>query len=246
MRLLGLLGAAALTAVLIALLPGGDSKPHRPARSARPTAAIPSSATTRRSAVAAPKRVQPSTTAIVEQLAAAGSLPQTHAFPSAGDPRFKALIASLWAGIAQSSANVALPAFFPKQAYVQLKAIPSAESDWSGRLVHDYALDIAAAHALLGANASSAEFVAVNVQSSYGHWVPPGVCANGIGYYEMPGARLVYRQRGQIRSFGIASMISWRGVWYVVHLGAVLRSGESGVVDEPASGAGTPAYSGTC
>ena len=155
-------------------------------------------------------------------------------------------MASLWAGIAHSSANVALPAFFPKQAYVQLKAIASAESDWSGRLVHDYALDIAAAHALLGANASSAQFVAVNVQSSYGHWVPPGVCANGIGYYEMPGARLVYRQRGQIRSFGIASMISWRGVWYVVHLGAILRPDGGGVVDDASTGAGASAPSSTC
>ena len=41
-------------------------------------------------------------------------------------------------------------------------------------------------------------------------------------------------------------MISWRGVWYVVHLGAILRSGESGMVDEPSSGAGVSTYSGTC
>jgi hypothetical protein len=57
---------------------------------------------------------------------------------------------------------------------------------------------------------------------------------------------VVYRQAGQVRSFGIASMISWRGVWYVVHLGAILRPTASGTVDEPASGEGTSAYSGTC
>jgi hypothetical protein len=62
----------------------------------------------------------------------------------------------------------------------------------------------------------------------------------------MPNARVTYRAGGQLRSFGIASMISWRGVWYVVHLGAVLRSADSGTVDEPALGAGTSAYSGTC
>ena len=49
----------------------------------------------------------------------------------------------------------------------------------------------------------------------------------------MPNARVVYREDGQIRSFGIASMISWRGVWYVVHLGAILRSSDAGAVDEP-------------
>jgi hypothetical protein len=31
-----------------------------------------------------------------------------------------------------------------------------------------------------------------------------------------------------------------------VHLGAILRSGEEGVVDEPSVGQGESAYSGTC
>jgi hypothetical protein len=155
-------------------------------------------------------------------------------------------MASLWAGIAGGSVTPALPAFFPKGAYVQLKAIGAAGSDWSNRLVHDYALDIAAAHALLGNHAGQATLVEVKVQSSYGHWVPPGVCYNEVGYYEMPNARVVYSEDGQFHSFGIASMISWRGVWYVVHLGAILRSTDTGMVDEPASGPGTSEYSGTC
>ena len=155
-------------------------------------------------------------------------------------------MASLWSGIEQNLVGTALPAFFPKGAYVQLKAIPSAGSDWSGRLVHDYALDIAAAHALLGSDAAHAQLVAVSAPSGYGHWVPPGVCYNDVGYYELPNARVVYRKNGELRSFGIASMISWRGVWYVVHLGAILRQADVGMVDEPSSGAGSSAYSGTC
>jgi len=177
---------------------------------------------------------------------APGSLPQTHAYPSGRSAEFKSLMASLWAGIVHDSPAPALAAFFPKGAYVQLKAIASASSDWSDRLVHDYGLDITAAHALLGDNAGHARLIAVNVPSSYGHWIEPSVCYNSIGYYEMPNARVVYREDGQISSFGIASMISWRGVWYVVHLGAILRSTDSGTVDEPASGPGTSAYSGTC
>ena len=107
-------------------------------------------------------------------------------------------------------------------------------------------LDIAAAHALLGRNAAPAKLVRVEVNSSYGHWIEPGVCYNSIGYYEMPNARIVYQQGGQTRSFGIASMISWRGVWYVVHVGAVPRSSDVGVVAEPAAGSGVSVYSGTC
>ncbi len=175
-----------------------------------------------------------------------GSLPQTHAYPSGTNTQFKSLMASLWAGIVHDSLIQALAAFFPKDAYVQLKAIASAGSDWSDRLVHDFSLDIVAAHALLGRRAAFARLVAVNVPSSYGHWIEPGVCYNSIGYYEMPNARVVYREDGQLRSFGIASMISWRGVWYVVHLGAILRSTDSGTVDEPTSGPGSSAYSGTC
>jgi hypothetical protein len=177
---------------------------------------------------------------------APGALPQTNAFPSSSTPGFRAEMAALWQGIVTGSAAPAMPAFFPKAAYLQVKEIPDAAADWSNRLVHDYALDIAAAHALLEPHAASARLLAVNVPSSYGHWVPPGTCYNGVGYFEVPNSRVVYSEGRQVHSFGIASMISWRGVWYVVHLGAVLREGEGGVVDEPSAGAGTSAYSGTC
>jgi hypothetical protein len=175
-----------------------------------------------------------------------GSLPQTHAQPSGHSALFKSLMASLWAGVVKDSVATALPAFFPRGSYVQLKAIGSPGSDWRYRLVHDYAVDIAAAHRLLGSGAAQAQLVAVKVVDSYSHWVPEGVCYNSVGYYEMPDARVVYREHGQIHSFGIASMISWRGEWYVVHLGAVLREGEEGIVDEPSLGTGSSVYSGTC
>jgi hypothetical protein len=155
-------------------------------------------------------------------------------------------MASLWRGVVTGSPAPARAAFFPEAAYLQLKDIPDAAGDWGNRLIRDYALDIRAAHALLGSAAARARLLSVDVPSSYAHWVPPGTCENGVGYYEVPNSRVVYSTGGRIHSFGIASMISWRGVWYVVHLGAVLREGEDGVVDEPASGTGTSAYSGTC
>ncbi len=176
-----------------------------------------------------------------------GTLPQTMQFPASSDPQFAAEIQALWQGVVQGSVTPALPAFFPKTAYVQLKTgIGDPGGDWQNRLVADYALDIGAAHALLGADPGQATFVSVSVPEQYGHWIPPGVCANGIGYYEVANSRVVYQLDGVTRSFGIASLISWRGEWYVVHFGAILRSGGGGEVDDPEVGTGSSAPSSTC
>jgi hypothetical protein len=231
------IAGAALAAALIAPWSGG--------RGARPDglrARAPSSSAGARARHSAspPNRAQSTEES-------PGALPQTHALPSASGPRFGQLMAALWRGIAWDSVSHALPAFFPRAAYVRLKAIGSAGADWRDRLVHEYRLDIAAAHALLGSGAGSAQLLGVTVPSSHAHWVPPGACYNAIGYYEVPNARVVYREGGAERSFGIASLISWRGVWYVVHLGSVLRPSEdAGTVDEPTSGGGSSASSGTC
>lgn len=175
---------------------------------------------------------------------APGTLPQTAQVPSAATRAFRAEMAALWRGVEAGSAGPAMPAFFPEAAYVQLKTIGDPQGDWQDRLVGDYQLDLAAAHALLGG--AQAQLVGVQVPSGYAHWVPPGVCDNGVGYYEVPNSRVLYRSGGELRSFGIASMISWRGVWYVVHLGAILRSSDAGVVDAPSAGAGTALPSSTC
>ena len=154
---------------------------------------------------------------------------------------------ALWQGVVAGSVTPALPSFFPRSAYVQLKTgVANPAGDWQNRLVADFGLDIQAAHALLGSDPAASTFQGVSVPEQYGHWIPPGVCANGIGYYEVANARVVYALDGQTRSFGIASLISWRGTWYVVHLGAILRSSASGTVDDPEPGPGTSAPSHTC
>jgi hypothetical protein len=153
---------------------------------------------------------------------------------------------ALWRGVRLGQVRPALAAFFPEGAYRQLKAIYNANADWTSRLVGDYTLDIGAAHALLGPDAASTRLLSVEVPPGFAHWVPPGACYNRVGYWETPNARLVYEAERQVRSFGIASMISWRGVWYVVHLGAVLRTGQAGVVDDPSVGTGTAVPSSTC
>lgn len=186
--------------------------------------------------------VPPSTTTTTTGV---GSLPQTGAFPTTTSPVFDANVAALWNGVVTDSVQVALPGFFPEAAYVQLKAIGNPQADFTDRLVAQFGLDLGAAHALLGPVPTAATFVGVVANSSFAHWVPPGTCYNSIGYFELPNTRVVYSLNGQTDSFGIASMISWRGEWYVVHLGAVSQGGV-GVVDSPEAGPGVPQYSSTC
>jgi hypothetical protein len=185
---------------------------------------------------------------IVDPCPSRFSLPltQTHRIPSAHTPCFRAVVRALWRAARTGSSQGALYAFFPLKAYERVKAIGDPRADYEDRLLADYRLDLSAAHALLGSAARSARLVRVVVPQGNIHWVPPGVCDNRLGYYEVPNSRLVYRVGGQLRSFGIASLIAWRGTWYVVHLGAVTRSGGGGVVDDPSDGPGEPAPSLTC
>ncbi len=212
------------------------SPPPIAARSAHGTTTLPPTTST--------TTLPPTTTTTTTD---PGTLPQTMDFPSSGTPQFTAEMNALWQGVVEGSVDPALAAFFPRTAYVQLKTgIANPSGDWQNRLVADFALDIGAAHALLGPDPTQATLVSVSVPQQYGHWIPPGVCDNGVGYFEVANARVVYQLAGQTRSFGIASLISWRGAWYVVHLGAILRGSGGGMVDEPAIGAGSSAPSRTC
>ena len=173
----------------------------------------------------------------------AGTLPQTRAFPSTGSAAFRHAMADLWLAVTTGNPRFGLPAFFPVAAYKQVKAIPYPAADWQDRLWYDFTLDVRAAHRLL---APGTRLVRVIVPAGDAAWISPGACYNSVGYWHVPGARVVYREHGQERSFGIASLISWRGVWYVVHFGAVLRSAVTGVVDQPAVGPGIPGPPGGC
>jgi len=175
-----------------------------------------------------------------------GTLHQTRALPSAGTRVFHAEMTDLWAAVVTGRARLATQAFFPLSAYTQVKAIADPAADWHSRLLRDFRLDVAAAHRYLGHGAAHARLLRVIVPSAGAAWINPGVCYNSVGYWHVGGARLVYREHGQVRSIGIASLISWRGRWYVVHFGAVLRSGAAGLVDQPAAGPGVPGPAGGC
>jgi hypothetical protein len=148
-------------------------------------------------------------------------LPQTQDKPTASSARFTAGTAALWQAIANDDPDAAMPFFFPLGAYQQVKAISNPESDWRTRLVGAYREDIHSLHGRLGARASAAQLTGIDVPDGQATWVQPGEEYNKGSYWRVYNAQLRYTVDGQAGSFPIASMISWRGEWYVVHLNSI-------------------------
>jgi hypothetical protein len=149
-----------------------------------------------------------------------GVLPQTSVLPSADDPVFEAHVADLWRAVVDGNPTEAMPFFFPLAAYVQVKAIADPVHDWQTRLVADFADDVLADHAALGTAAGAAEFSSASVGPSP-VWVQPGTEYNKGSYWRVYGTTLRYVEADRPGAFVIASMISWRGEWYVVHLASI-------------------------
>ena len=215
----------------------GSATAHASASSSGPTpgAAAPSPSPSPSASALAPLPVAPG----------AGLLHQTMVRPRSSGSAFRAMVADLWLAVRTGKPSLGLPAFFPVDAYKQVKAIYDPAADWRGRLWLDFTLDVRAAHALLGKHPDRARFVRAIVPSGLAAWIDPGVCYNSTGYWHVGNSRVVYRIGRQVRSFGIASLISWRGVWYVVHFGGVVRPAV-GMVDAPAAGPGYPGPQGGC
>jgi hypothetical protein len=185
----------------------------------------------------------PTPSALTVAPASAAALPQTDALPTTTGTAFSDAVHDIWLAVTTGDPGYAQPAFFPEKAYEQVKAIADPESDWENRLWYDFTLDLAAAHKLVGKNATLTQVV---TPAQYAQWIPVGACYNSAGYWHLPGSRLVYREDGVTHSFGIASFISWRGDWYLIHLGALVRSGAYGIVDDPETGPGIAGPPGGC
>jgi hypothetical protein len=188
------------------------------------------------------------TTAVTTTTTDPGLLPQTETEPPVAGSALRATLQPLWDAIVSGSQSEALPVFFPETAYVKMKTglLPSPVSDYTDRLIAFYNLDLAAYHEALGPDPSSVQLLQVDGSPADAAWIEAGDCENLIGYWHLPGVRFVYRQGGAVKSFAVASLISWRGVWYVVHLGPNPRPENVGTVDQPAAGAGTPGPPGGC
>lgn len=182
--------------------------------------------------------------------AAVSSAAPTHNIQSIEPPFGAALnsrMSTLFHDIALDSLPQAEKVFFPESAYVTMKTgqIPSPDTDYVDRLIGFLRLDLGAYHATLFSRGPST-FLGINVNPADASWIHSGWCENSIGYWHVPGVRLVYRQNKVVRSVAVASLISWRGVWYVVHLGPNPRPRDVGIVDAPTRGPGVPGPAGGC
>ena len=158
---------------------------------------------------------------------------QTRTLPSTQSPQFQAGVQNLWNAIVEGRPQLATSFYFPLHAYVAVKAITNGVQEWTTRLLVFYQMDIMAAHAYLGAGAASDTLIGVWVPRGSAVWVQPGVELNKGSYWLVYGARLLYRSQGRVESLGIRSLISWKGQWYIVHLGHIARATFSGDLYQP-------------
>ena len=128
---------------------------------------------------------------------------------------------ALWEAIRQDQPELGLPFFFPKSAYLQVKAISDPATDYQNRLIANFEQDVHTLHAQLGPNAASAQFVGITVPDDQAVLVQPGEESNKLSYWRVYGTTMQYQVDGQTGSLPVTSLISWRGEWYVVHLGAI-------------------------
>ena len=167
--------------------------------------------------VTTPTTTAPPTTATTDP----GALPQTDEHPAASGATFTAGVQGLWQAVQQDRPELAMPFFFPQAAYLQVKAISDPATDYEQRLIANYEQDIHTLHAQLGADAAGAQFAGIDVPDAQAVLVQPGEESNRLSYWRVYGTTLHYTEDGQARSFPVTSLISWRGQWYVVHLGEI-------------------------
>ncbi|MCA9589927.1 MAG: hypothetical protein KC657_31705 [Myxococcales bacterium] len=209
-------GRASLAALVLAACTRGEPPTFDAGPGASPSVAPlpPPPGAAVAPASGAPAGATPAPSATVDP----GTLAQTDAKPSNDDDTFKRRMETLWDAVVHDEPERALPAFFPRTAYEQVKAVGNPEADWRRRLVGAYRRDIHALHKRLGSHAADAKLLGVEVPPDRARWVEPGEEYNKLGYWRVYGTRVRYEVEGRERSFPVSSLISWRGEWYVVHL----------------------------
>jgi len=175
-----------------------------------------------------------------------GRLPATSTRPSM-TTGVRTVAHILWRAIVNDNAPLAHQVFFPRTAYLRMKrgVLANPAGDFDTRLLAFYELDLAAYHQRIAPGARPV-LVGVKANPRDAAWIARGACENVIGYWHLPGMRLVYRKGTKVFSVAVASLISWRGVWYVVHLGPNPRAHNVGTVDDWRAGPGRAGPAGGC
>lgn len=148
-----------------------------------------------------------------------GLLPQTKAKPVASGKVFDGNVQLLWDAIVSGDPQLADPFFFPLAAYIQVKGIADPVHDYDTRLIYAFDTDLLSYHRQLVKMGGKPELVGLSVPESRAEWILPGAEYNKGSYWRVYGSELKFSLNGVDHEFPIFSLISWRGVWYVVHVG---------------------------
>ena len=147
-------------------------------------------------------------------------LPQTEDEPSIHSPLFQHRLGLLWQAIVADDPEIARPFFFPKVAYLKVKAIkdPPAATGSAG-------CGSSSCATFTSTTKSSAPIRARPASSGSdfpegkSHWMKKHKEGNAIGYHRVKRPYLVFTDAdGKEQKLEVTVMISWRGEWYVVHL----------------------------
>lgn len=134
--------------------------------------------------------------------------------PPIGD--FEGRARLLFEAIVKDQPALAEPAFFPRSAFLQVKAMRDP-GRYYDRLKARFVQDVHALHSTLGADANSARFERFELVKR-GGYVKPGEEGNLLPYWAARHNWLFYRVGKQTRKLEVRVAITWDERWYVIHL----------------------------
>jgi hypothetical protein len=131
--------------------------------------------------------------------------------PPLGD--FEARAQRLFDAIVRDDPTQANEVFFPRDAFLLIKAIPDP-GRYYDKLHARFERDVHALHKTLGKDARYQRF---ELSKRGGH-VKPGEEGNRLPYWAARHCFLHYRAQGKAQKLELRVLITWQERWYVIHL----------------------------
>lgn len=134
--------------------------------------------------------------------------------PVLGD--FEQRARALFDAIVRDQPTLAEPAFFPRDAFVRVKAMQNP-GRYYDKLHARFIQDIHTLHRALGQDASHATYERFELVKR-GGYVKPGEEGNHLPYWAARHNWLHYRVGKQLKKLEVRVVITWEDRWYVIHL----------------------------
>jgi hypothetical protein len=146
---------------------------------------------------------------------AANAIGQKAPVPAPGMDASKERVALLIEAIRKDKPEIALPLFFPADAFDQVKAIKDP-GRYHRKLVKVYLEDVRALRKGLD-DPDNIELVSVELGRQR-RWMKRGAEGNNYPYWAMYKAKVTVKDGARTRVLPLRVMINWGDQWYVTHL----------------------------